>query len=129
MNTKKILIWAFRLILLTVLYFPIWILGTMAIGDLLTDVPSEPGLVGEATGMLMLGIINTILIVGLIVSSRWNGWRLASFLALAYYGAFTFITQIETWYFLSEITVSPRMLPRLFIMGLSIPLIYIPLAI
>lgn len=129
MNTKKILIWVFRLILLTVLYFPIWILGTMAIGDLIPDVPSEPGLVSEGIGMVILGIINTTLIVGLIVSSRWNGWRLALSLALAYYGAVTFITQIETWYFLTEITVSPKLLPRLFVMGLSIPLIYIPLAI
>lgn len=129
MNLKKILIWAFRLILLTVLYFPVWILGSMAIGDLMPEVPSEPGLLSEEIGMVILGIINTILIVGLILTSRWNGWRLASFLALAYYGAFTFITQVETWYFLAEITVSPKLLPRLFIMGLSIPIIYIPLAI
>lgn len=129
MNLKKILIWAFRLILLTVLYFPVWILGSMAIGDLMPEVLSEPGLLSEEIGMVILGIINTILIVGLILTSRWNGWRLASFLALAYYGAFTFITQVETWYFLTEITVSPKLLPRLFIMGLSIPIIYIPLAI
>ena len=129
MNLKKILIWAFRLILLTVLYFAVWILGSMAIGDLMPEVPSEPGLLSEEIGMVILGIINTILIVGLILTSRWNGWRLASFLALAYYGAFTFITQVETWYFLTETTVSPKLLPRLFIMGLSIPIIYIPLAI
>lgn len=129
MNLKKILIWAFRLILLTVLYFPVWILGSMAIGDLMPEAPSEPGLLSEEIGMVILGIINTILIVGLILTSRWNGWRLASFLALAYYGAFTFITQVETWYFLTETTVSPKLLPRLFIMGLSIPIIYIPLAI
>ncbi len=129
MNTKNFLIWGFRLILLTVLYFPIWILGTMAIGDLIPDIPSEPGLVSEGIGVAILGVINTTLIVGLIVSSRWNGWRLALSLAFAYYGAVTFITQIETWYFLTEITVSPKLLPRLFVMGLSIPFIYIPLAI
>ena len=129
MNAKKILIWASRLFLLTVLYIPIWLLGALAIGDLIPDIPSEPGLVDEVTGMLILAIINTVLIVSLIVSSRWNGWRLAFFLALAYYGSFTFLTQIETWYFLSEITLSPKLLSRLFIMGLSIPIIYIPLAI
>lgn len=101
----------------------------MAIGNLMPDTPSEPGLAGEVSGMLILGLLNTILIVGLIVTSQWDGWRLASFLALAYYGAFTFITQVETCYFLTEITVSPKLLPRLFIMGLSLPLIYIPLAI
>ena len=129
MNAKKILIWVFRLILLTILYYPIWILGTLAIGDLMPTTTSEPGLVSDANGMLILGLINTVLIIGIIVSSRWYGWRLALLLALAYYGSFTFITQVETWYFLTDLTVSPKLLPRLFLMGLSIPFIYIPLAI
>ncbi len=118
MKLKKILIWTLRLILLTLLYFPIWIMGAMVIGDSMsTEVVSEPGLVSQGVGTLLLGIINTVLIVALIVTSRWHGWRLALSLAFAYYGSFTFITQIETWYFLSELTVSPELLPRLFIMG------------
>lgn len=130
MKLKKILIWTLRLILLTLLYFPIWIMGAMVIGDSMsTEVVSEPGLVSQGVGTLLLGIINTVLIVALIVTSRWHGWRLALSLAFAYYGSFTFITQIETWYFLSELTVSPELLPRLFIMGLSVPFIFIPLAV
>jgi hypothetical protein len=93
------------------------------------DTPSEPGLVDEGVGMIFLSIINTILIVNLIVSSRWRGWRLALLLALAYYGSFTFITQVETWYFLNDITVSSELLPGLFIMGLSVPFLFIPLAV
>jgi hypothetical protein len=129
MNFKKTLSWTFRLILLVILYFPIWIIGAMAVGDLMPQVQSEPGLLSQEVGTLILAIINTLLIVSLIVTSRWHGWRLALALAFAYYGSFTFITQIETWYFLSDITVSPELLPRLFIMGLSVPLIFIPLAI
>ena len=129
MNTKKILIWVFKIALLTVLYFPIWIIGTLAMGDLIPTTPSEPGLLSDATAMLLLGLINTLLIVGMIVSSRWYGWRLALLLGLAYYGSFTFITQIETLYFFANTMLSPELIPRLFLMGLSIPLIYIPLAI
>ncbi|MDD3739092.1 MAG: hypothetical protein PHP31_07340 [Lentimicrobiaceae bacterium] len=129
MNLKKTLTWTLRLILLVILYFPIWILGSMAIGNLMPETVSEPGLLSQEIGTLVLGVINTVLIVALILSSRWHGWRLALALAFAYYGSFTFITQIETWYFLTETTVSPELLPRLFIMGLSIPIIYIPLAI
>lgn len=129
MSATKISGWVIRLVLLTILYIPIWILGAMPIAGLLPDTTSEPGLVDEATGMLLLGVINTILIVGLIVSSRWRGWRLALLLALAYYGAFTFITQVETWYFLTNITVSPPLLIGLFLMGLSVPLLFIPLAV
>lgn len=129
MNTKEILIWIFKIALLTVLYFPIWIIGTMAMGDLVPTTPSEPGLLSDATAMILLGLINTLLIVGMIVSSRWHGWRLALLLGLAYYGSFTFITQIETLYFFANTMLSPELIPRLFLMGLSIPLIYIPLAI
>lgn len=111
------------------LYFPIWILGAMVIGDTMPNVTSEPGLVNEGLGMLILGIVNTALIVALILTSKWFGWHLALSLAFAYYGSYTLITQIETWYFLSELTVPFELLPRLFIMGLSIPLIFIPLAI
>jgi hypothetical protein len=129
MKLKITLRWALRLIILTILYFPIWILGSLAMGSLVPEVPSETGLLREEIGLVVLGLINTFLIIGLIVSSRWSGWRLVFFLALAYYGAFTLITQVETWYFLTDLTVSPKLLPRLFIMGLSIPVIYMPLAI
>lgn len=129
MSIKKVFSWIFRLALLTVLYFPIWIIGTLAMGDLVPTTISEPGLVSDASAMLFLGIINTALIVGMILSSRWHGWRLALFLSLAYYGAFTFMTQIETWYFLADSAVPPQLVPRLFVMGLSIPILYIPLAI
>ena len=50
-------------------------------------------------------------------------------LALAYYGAVTFVMQVETWYFLSSITVSPQLLPRLFLMGVPTAFLFIPLAV
>lgn len=129
MTAKRIVVWMFRIIILTILYIPIWILGSMAITGLIPETPSESGLVGAVTGMLILSILNTVLIIALIVSSRWNGWKLASLLALSYYGSFTFLTQIETWYFLDEITVSPALLPGLFAMGFSVPVLFIPLAV
>lgn len=49
---------------MTVLYIPIWIGGTFALENLVPDIPSEPGLVNEVTGIFILSIIN----VGLIVS-------------------------------------------------------------
>lgn len=129
MKAKKVLIWTLRFILLYILYIPIWIIGSLAVGDLIPETASQPGLVSETSGMLILGLINTILIITLIVTSKWHGWRLALFTGIAYYGSFTLLTQIETWYFLNEITMTPGLLPRLFIMGLPIALIYIPIAI
>lgn len=129
MNSKRFFTWATKFALLTFLYFPIWIIGTLVIGDMEPTTQSEPGLVSETTAMLFLGIINTVLIIGMILSSRWYGWKLALLLGLSYYGSYTFITQIETWYFYTEAILQPQLIPRLFLMGLSIPLIYIPLAV
>ena len=100
----------------------------MAISGMLPEIESEPG-IGGNIGFLFFGIINMLLIIGLILSSRWHGWKLALSMGLAYYGAVTFLTQIEVWYFMSNITFDQKLLPRLFIMGLPIAFIYIPLAV
>lgn len=129
MKTKKILVWTLRLILLTILYNLVFIMGSMVVANHIPDTPGEPGMVDGMVGLLILSIINTFLIVSLIVSSRWHGWRLAMILALTYYGSFTFITQIESWYFLAGITVSPELLAALFLMGLPVPFLFIPMAV
>ena len=129
MNVKQLLIWISRTALLLLLFYVFFISGTMAISGMLVDVESEPGLVDGNIGFLIFGIINILIIIGLILSSRWNGWKLALLLGAAYYGAVTFLTQIEAWYFMSNITFDPKLVPRLFIMGLPVAFVYIPLAV
>jgi len=126
---RQYLIWLIKIAGLTILYIPIWIAGAMFIQDGLPDVQPDPGLVNETTGMLILATVNTLLIISLIVTSKWRGWKLALFLAIAYFGSFTFITQIETWYFLTGLTVSSELISALFLMGLTVPLLFIPIAI
>ena len=129
MNAKQILLWTGRTALLLLLFFILFVIGSMAVSGLLPDIASEPGPVPATIGFLIFGLLNTLLIIALILSSRWNGWKLTLVLAFAYYGAVTFMTQIETWYFLSEVTVTAELLQGLFIMGLPIAFIYIPLAV
>jgi len=129
MDAKQILIWTGRIALLLLLFFILFVIGSMAVSGMLPDTPSEPGLIPGAMGFFVFGMLNTLLIIALILSSRWYGWKLALALAFAYYGAVTFLTQIETWYFMSDVTVTAQLLPRLFIMGLPIAFVYIPLAV
>lgn len=129
MNGKQLLLWAARTALLLLLFYVFFIGGSMAISGMLPDIESEPGLVDENIGFLFFGIVNMLLIIGLIQSSRWNGWKLALLLGTAYFGAVTFLTQIEAWYFMSNITFDQKLVPRLFIMGLPVAFIYIPLAV
>ena len=129
MKGKQMSIWILHYAALLILFYVLFVIGTLAVSGLIPDIKSEPGLVPGNIGLLLIGISNTLLVIGLILSSRWNGWKLALGLAFAYYGAVTFLTQIESWYFLSDITVNGKLLSRLFIMGLPVAFVYVPLAV
>ncbi len=129
MKTLTVLKWLLRFIVLIVLFLGFYIGGAQLISGLLPDMKSEPGLVSAETGVMIIGIVNTLLIIGLIQSSRWSSWKLAGVLSFSYYGVVTFLTQIETWYFLSDITVGPQLLLRLFLMGIPVAFFFIPVAV
>ena len=122
--------WLGRFALLYVLFAVCFVAGAMPVaGALPPSAASEPGLVSATSGLLIIALVNLLVIAALILTSRWGGWKLAISLALAYYGAVTVLPQIETWYFLSSITVGPRLLPRLFLMGMPTAFLFIPLAV
>lgn len=54
----------------------------------------------------------------LILRSRWTGWRLMAAVFVVYYGVTTFMAQIESAVFLTQLP--PGVVPRLFLMGLVI---------
>ncbi len=116
--------------LLYILFVIFFVIGSLAVSGVMPDAAAaEPGLVSETSGLLIVSLACLSVITALILTSRWTGWKLAISLALAYYGAVTFLMQIETWYFLSSITVGPQLLPRLFLMGIPIAFVFIPLAV
>jgi hypothetical protein len=129
MKARSILGWILRFIVLVVLFNVLFIVGSHAVTGLIPNIKSEPGLVSAETGLLIISILNTLLVIWLVLSSRWSGWKLALGLSFAYYGAVTFMTQIETWYFLSSVTVGAQLLPRLFVMGMPIAFFFVPLAV
>jgi len=130
MNVRRLFGWTLRFMLLYVVYMVCFAIGGGFVASVLPDqAASEPGLVSAGSGLLIIGLVNVLVVAALILTSRWSGWKLAVSLALAYYGAVTFLVQIETWYFLSAITVGPRVLPRLFLMGIPPALLFVPLAV
>jgi hypothetical protein len=122
--------WLLRFLLLIVLFVVFFVLGSIAVSGVMPDsATSEPGLVSESAGLLIIAVADVAIIASLILTSRWGGWKLAGSLSLAYYGAVTFLMQIETWYFLTSITVGEQLLPRLFLMGVPTAFLFIPLAV
>lgn len=128
-TAKTILLWFFKLALLLVLFIVLFILGSMAMTALPAEAYSEPGPVSEMNGLLIYAISHVAVIVLIILSSRGSGIRLSMALSFSYYGAVTVLTQIETWYFLSSLTVSEELLFQLFLMGMPVAFLFIPLAV
>jgi hypothetical protein len=122
-------LWIGRFLLLLFLHFVFFLLGSFFVSGFIPDITSEPGLVSQNSALFIISATITILVIALVQTSRWRGWKLALLLGFSYYGVVTFVMQIETWYFLSSITVGPELLPRLFMMGLPVAFGYIPLAV
>jgi hypothetical protein len=129
-SVKTFCKWTFRFILLFILFIVFSVIGSMVVAGVMPDnATSEPGLVPATTGLLIIALADLLVITALILTSHWSGWKSAFSLGLAYYGAVTILMQIETWYFLSSLTVGPQLLPRLFLMGIPTALLFIPLAV
>lgn len=128
---KKLTITGFiwRYLTLLVLFIILFVAGAGILDGKLPDIIPEPGLVSEITGLLLVAAISTLLAMTLVATSKWHGWKLAVLLSLSWYGANTFVMQIETWYFLSDITVDSQLLPLLFLMGMPVAFVFIPLTV
>lgn len=129
MTFKSTLSYLIRIALLWILFAITFVAGAAVMTGGLPATPSEPGLVPDGLGLAIVVVADTLLVAALVLTSRWGGWKLALSLAAAYYGVVTFMMQIETWYFLTDLTVSPEVLPRLFLMGLPSAFIFIPIAV
>jgi hypothetical protein len=117
--------------LLTILFLVCYIGGAMLfIPDMSMLGTPEPGALTPPLDLLVVGIANVMVLWAVICNSRWGGWRLMLATAFAYYGVTTIMTQIETAYFLTGLTLfDSNLLKGLFLMGLPVALIYIPMAV
>jgi hypothetical protein len=125
----KTIRWSLRFFVLIVLFFVFFAVGGGLVAPYLPDGPAEPGPFPELTGVLIVCAVNVLVIIGMIHSSRWHGWKLILWMSVAYYLIMTLVTQLETWYFLLGITVGPELMSRLFLQGMPTAFIFIPIAV
>jgi hypothetical protein len=118
-----------RLALLSILFFAILAFSSSLVVPYLPLAPAEPGPIDQLTGVVIVSVACALVIVLMIESSRWQGWKLIAALSLAYYGAVTFVTQLEAWYFLFGKTIDSELMPRLFLQGAPVAFLFIPAAI
>jgi hypothetical protein len=120
--------WIVRFILLCLFYFLLFAFAAGPVAPYLPATPAEPGPVPQMTGLLIVCAATVLVIMLMIHSSRWHGWKLVMSLSVAYYLVVTVVTQLEAWYFLLGLTISRQLLARLFLQGIPIAFIFIPIA-
>lgn len=68
-----------------------------------------------AIRLLAVCLLNVVVLTHIILRSRWAGWRLVVTVFLVFYGVTTFMGQLETAVFVTQLPAGA--LPRLFAMG------------
>lgn len=123
---KATLIMAGRLLALTAIYG----ICFSAVAGALLQPPAgqpapEPG--PALAALLAVSFLNTIVLTYVILRSRWAGWKLVVTIFFVLYGVTTFMSQIESAFFLTRLP--PGMLPRLFVAGAIVAALFSPLAV
>ena len=65
-----------RFVILMVVYFALFAIGGQIVGPYLPNNPAEPGPVPQMTGLLIACATSVAVIMMMIASSRWHGWKL-----------------------------------------------------
>jgi len=106
-----------RVLALTIVMFVCFAVGSLVLGLPSGAEPSEQS-GAEVLPLLTVCLLNTIVLAHVILRSRWGGWKLIAAVCFVFYGAMTFMSQIESAVFIT--TLPPGLLPRIFLMGVLI---------
>jgi len=123
---KSKLIFFVRFTVLVVLYFICFATVSSALFQLPAE-QSPPAAANPALALIVVSCLNTAILSYVIIRSRWAGWKLIGAIFLMFFGISTFMSQIETAYFVTRLP--PGMLPRLFLAGGITAALFSPLAV
>jgi len=78
--------------------------------------------------ILLVFFFQTLALAIPILWSRWNGWRLAAVIFVAYFGTVTFLTQIESLVYLGD-KMPGELMAGLIAMGFFVAAVFSPLCV
>lgn len=106
-----------KVIALTVILFICFAVAGLVTGQQ-SDSQSPEQAGGAMAALWAVCFLDTIVLTYIILRSRWAGWRLMATVFFIFYGVMTFMSQIESAVFITQLPAG--MLPRLFLMGILI---------
>lgn len=114
---------------LVVLYVVLFMLGSAAIPMRFDWTPPPDQQPWVLLGLLLVAFVNTLVISLVVARSAWSGWRLVAATIFAWYGAMTFMTQIESTWFGPALGITPSLLPALFLNSVPLVVFFTPAAV
>src|SRR5689334_5531661 len=102
---KNSIVFTLKTILLT-----IWLTILFVVGSSVMGPPVDAGAMSAADqsfsgiALLVVSLVDTLILSYLVLKSRLHGWRLMLVVFAVYYGVKVAISQLETWYFMRNIT-------------------------
>ena len=130
MKISNVLLRLVQFSLLTFLFAFIYGASAAPLAPFMPPMSSaEPSPIPSPFDFLLVSAVQALVVMTMLLASRWFGWKLALATGFAYYGVTTIMAQIEAWYFLADLTLPPGLLPRMFLVGLATAFIFIPLAV
>lgn len=121
---------ALKVVVLTLALFVIYSAASLTVGLGETDSQPADGM-AAAKYLLLVCFLFTVVLSYPIIRSRWSGWPLVATIAVVFYGISTFLSGIETAVFLKHLVdmVPSEMVPKLFVQGAIVAVLYAPLAV
>jgi hypothetical protein len=124
MNIKSALVLVLKIIVLTIVMFVLFSVGAgiFTADSAMAQQMSPEEAAASGFGLLVVSFIDTLILTYFILRSRLRGLRLMVVVALVFYGVKTFISVIEAWWFMTNLT--PEEIPGLFLMTVPMAVLF-----
>ena len=125
MKTNLLLL--IRVLLLVLVYFVTFAVVSAIVIPRVPQIAAQDVEANIPLSLLIVSLLNAVVVAYVILRSRIVGWPLVLLVFIELFGVSTFLSQIETLVFVTRLP--PGMLPRIFLSGLFVALIFSTLAV
>ena len=124
MKIKSALVLALKIIVLTIVMFILWTVGAsiFTADSALAQQMSPEDAAASGLMLIVVSFIDTLILTYFILRSRLRGLRLMVTVSLVFYGVKTFLSIIEAWWFMTDVTAQE--IPGLFLMTVPMAVLF-----
>lgn len=129
MKIKSVIVMSLKIIVLTIVMFILWTIGAsiFTTNSALAQQMSPDDAAASGLMLIVVSFIDTLILTYFILRSRLRGLRLMVTVSLVLYGVKTFLSIIEAWWFMTDVTAQE--IPGLFLMTVPMAVLFPVIAV